>query len=549
MTYPREPVQAHRPVAMGINGMVTSAHPLASLAGLRALMDGGNAFDATVATAATLNVVEPYMSGMGGIGNLLAYVAKEKRIRALNFTGRAPKAAETSLFTPENKDQGILSVLVPGAVAGWLTLHETYGRLDRERLFRDAIAHAEIGFPLTHLNQFLIVDAGPSWRPYATSSSILMPNGNLPVPGKVLKQPQLADSLRKVAQGGTETFYRGKLAQRMVEACREMGGLLTSEDLAVYQPWWEEPLLTTYRGCEIYTPPPNSDGFQVLETMNIMEDFHPSELSYGTADTLHLTMEAVKLAVTDRIKYSGDPRYVDIPLEALLSKEYAAHQGARIDRGRAAAVYGERYNPDSPEDALAPGRVDAALTGSTTHFSVADGEGNVVSLTQSLGTGFGSGIAIGDTGIFLNNMAAWFDLAPPGESPNIIGPGRLVEWCPAPVQILKDGRFFLSIGTPGGYGIMQTTSQMLMHQLEFGMNVQQAIEAPRFKCTVGRCVEMEERFPVEVREELSRRGHEIDVVESWSRSVGGAQGILVDQDAGSFSGGADPRRDGYALGW
>ena len=549
MAYPKQPVEAHRPVVMGVNGMVTSAHPLASVAGLRALVEGGNAFDAIVATAAALNVVEPYMSGMGGVGCLLAYIAAEKRIRVLNFTGRAPKAAETSLFTHDNKERGPLSVLVPGAVAGWLTLHETYGRLDREKLFSHAIAYAEQGFPLTHLNNLIISDASARWSPYDSSRSVLMPGGRVPGPGGVLRQPRLADSLRKVAKGGQEAFYRGELPRRIVEASREMGGLISEEDMSDYRPWWEDPIHISYRGWDVYVPPPNSDGFQVLETVNIMQDCQPSELEYGTADTLHTMMEAVKLAITDRIRYSGDPSYTMIPLETLLSKEYAASQKARIDMSSAAVVQGERYNPDPPEAALALGRLDPKLSGSTTHFAAADREGNVVTLTQSLGSEFGSGVVAGDTGIFLNNMAHWFDLAAPGESPNIIGPGRLVEWCPAPTQIFRDGRFFVSIGTPGGYGILQTTSQMLMHLLEFDMNIQQAIEAPRFKCTIGRRVEMEGRFPPEVREELARRGHEVDVVERWSRSVGGAQGILVDRESGSFSGGADPRRDGYALGW
>jgi len=542
-------VQAHRPVVMGVNGMVTAAHPLASMAGLRTLMEGGNAFDATVATAAALNVVEPYMSGMGGVGCLLAYVAREKRTRVLNFTGRAPGAAEPSLFTNENKERGILSVLVPGTVAGWLTLHETYGRLEREGLFKYAIEYAEEGFPLTHLNHFLISDSKPRWSPYTSSRAILEPYGEVPRPGERLRQLQLAESMRKVARGGKEVFYRGELAQRMVEECQRMGGLLREEDLANYQAWWEEPIGVTYRGCQVLTPPPNSDGFQMLQTLKIMEGYLPDELSYGMADTLHRMIEATKLAITDRIKYSGDPSYTDIPLKGLLSSEYGADQRARISMETAAAVQGERYNPQAPESALLPGELDPALLGSTTHLAVADKEGNIVTLTQSLGSGFGSGIAIGDTGIFLNNVANWFDLAPPGESPNIIGPRRLVEWCPTPAHALKDGRFLLSIGTPGGYGIAQTTAQMLMHVLDFGMSVQQAIEVPRFKCTVGRHVEMEERFPPEVRAKLTHRGHQVDILEPWSRGVGGAQGIMVNQESGSFSGGADPRRDGYALGW
>ena len=212
-------------------------------------------------------------------------------------------------------------------------------------------------------------------------------------------------------------------------------------------------------------------------------------------------------------------------------------------------MQGEHYNPSGQRDSLPPGNMDPALMGSTTHFAVADRDGNVVTLTQSLGSGYGSGIAIGDTGIFLNNVANWFDVGHDVDIPNLIGPGRLVEWCPTPSQVFKDGEFFLSIGTPGGYGIPQTTTQMLMNVLDHGMNVQQAIEAPRFKCTIGRSVEMEERFPPALRDGLAGRDHDVVVLQPWDRGVGGAQGIMVDRAGGTFSGGADPRRDGYAIGW
>ena len=542
-------VQSHRPVVMGARGMVASAHPLASLAGLRALMDGGNAFDATVATVAALNVVEPYMSGMGGVGCLLAYVAREKRTRVLNFTGRAPAAAEPSLFTNENKESGILSVLVPGNVAGWLTLHETYGGLELERLFQSAIAYAEEGFPVTHLNSHLIADGESRWSAYPSSSSILAPRGKAPGPGEKLLQPQLADSLRKVAKGGKDVFYRGELAQQIVKGSKGMGGLLTEEDLAQYDAWWEEPVGVDYRGYRVLSPPPNSDGFQLLETLKILEGFAPGELAYGSADTLHRQIESTRLAITDRIEYGGDPNHTCIPVAGLLSDEYAADQRARINMAKASSVQGEQYNPQPPMDSLLPGKIDPALLGSTTHLAVADSEGNVVTLTQSLGSGFGSGIAVGDTGIFLNNVANWFDISPNENVPNRIGPGRLVDWCPTPAQVFKDGEFFLSIGTPGSYGIAQTTAQMIMHVLDFGMNVQQAIEAPRYKCIAGRSVEMESRFSPEVLADLRSRGHDVQVLEPWSRVVGGAQGIMVDQANGVLSGGADPRRDGYAMGW
>ena len=538
---------AHRPVAMGVNGMAASAHPLASQAGLRMLMEGGNAFDAAVATAATLNVVEPYMSGAGGIGLALVYIAKESRIRALNFSGRAPKTAEPDRFSEETKQTGILSPLVPGNVAGWLTLHETYGSLGRERLFKPAIDYAKEGFPITYLNSRMIAQSAPRLSMFPSASIILDDAGRAPRPGSRHAMPQLADSLKKIAKHGKETFYRGELAGRIVKANQEAGGLLTADDLAEYEAQWQEPIRIGYRGYQIYTTPPNSSGFQVLQTLKLMEGFDGTDLMFQHPNTLHLFMEAIKLCVTDRIEYAGDPDCVKIPLKGLLSDAYASRQRQRIDRERAAAVSGEHYTRKVTSGSLNPGNPEEFDGGMTTHFAVADRDGNVVSITQTLGGGFGSAVAMGNTGIFLNNMCYWFDLEE--GSPNLIGPGKRVDFVVAPTHTFRDGNFFLSMGTPGSWGILQTTPQLLTNVLDFGMNVQEAIEAPRFRYYTGLHVEMEERFPAYVRRALADRGHEVTAIEPWSMSVGGAQGIRVDTDAGVFQGGADPRRDGFAIGW
>ena len=537
---------ATRPVVMGANGMVTSGHPLASMAGLRVLMEGGNAFDAAVATAATLNVVEPMMSGIGGIGVALAFVAREGRVRALDFSGRAPKAAEPSRFTDETKETGILAALVPGQVAGWLTLHEDYGSVDRERLFQPAISYAEEGYPVTHLSRRLIAHYSPRLSLFPTSAPTLLEGVRPPAPGSRLRMPQLADSLRKVAKHGQEVFYQGELAHRIVKACRELGGLFTEADFAEYRARWQDPIAIGYRGYEIYTTPPNSSGFQVLQTLKLVEGFGPDKLVYQHPDTLHLLMEAVKLCVTDRIKYAGDPDHVHIPLKGLLSEGYAARQRERIAPGKVAVVLGEHHSLTSPSGALTPGSPEEFSGGMTSHLAVADRDGNVVTITQTLGGGFGSAVSIGDTGIFLNNMASWFDLEE--DSPNCVGPGKRVDFVLAPTQTFRDGRFLLSIGTPGGWGILQTTPQFLMNVLDFGMNVQQAVESPVFACFTGRLVEMEERFPNHVRRALEDRGHEVRVIEPWSHYIS-AQAIEFDANEGVYHGGSDPRRDGVAAGW
>ena len=294
------------------------------------------------------------------------------------------------------------------------------------------------------------------------------------------KQPQLARSLRLIAQKGQEVFYRGELAQRIAKAVQELGGLITEDDLAQYEAEWQEPISISYRGFKVSTGPPNLSAFQVLQTLKIMEEFRAMDLIYGSPRTLHLLMEAIKLAVTDRIQFAGDPDVADIPVETLLAEEYAAKQRQRIDPSRAATVMGGRWVKENPAGSLTPGIRAGRTDGSTTHFAVADKDGNVVTVTQSLGSGFGSGIAIGDTGIFLNNITFEFEIDPECTTTNLIAPWKRVEFCVAPTQVLKDGNFFLSIGTPGGHGILQTTTQMLMHVLDYGMNIQQAIEAPRF---------------------------------------------------------------------
>ena len=536
---------ASRPVVMGVNGMVASAHPLASLAGVGVLMEGGNAFDAAVATAASLNVVEPYMSGMGGIGVALAHVAREGRIRALNFSGRAPKAAEPDRFTDDSKEFSTLASLVPGNVAGWLTLHETYGSLDRERLFRPAIDYADNGFPITHLNSTFIAHQAGLLGRYPHSARILLNRGT-PPPGARLKMPQLADSLRQVAAGGLETFYRGELGQRIVEGNRDLGGLFTEDDLAEYRAEWQDPISVDYRGYEVFTVPPNCSSFQVLQTLKLMEALDPAGLTFHDPDTVHTLLEAVKLCITDRIEWAGDPDYVQAPLKGLLSRAYGESQVGRID-AKAALVSGEHYAVPRLSGALRPGNPAGFDGGMTTHFAAADRDGNVVSVTQTLGGAFGCGAAAGDTGVFLNNMASYFDLE--DGSPNRIGPGKRVDFVVAPTQTLRDGGFFLSMGTPGSWGILQTTPQILLNVLEFGMNVQEAIDAPRFRYFTGRHVKMEERFPLQLRRDLEERGHEVEVIEAWSRIVGGAQGIMVDTEQGTFQGGADPRRDGAAIGY
>ncbi len=537
---------AARPAAVGANGMAASAHPFASLAGVRTMLAGGNAFDAAVAVASTLNVCEPFMSGAGGVGVALAYVAAEDRVRALNFSGRMPAAADPEEYTDEDKEVGIRSALVPGNVAGWLTLHEAYGRLDREQVFGPAIGYAEHGTAITAFNAHAISNSVPRLSRFP-SAGIFVRDGRGPRPGARVKQPQLAESLRAIARGGKDEFYRGDLAARLVRGARELGGQLTEEDLGTYDAEWCEPISIGYRDYEIFSVPPNSTGFQLLQTLKLMEGFSGTDLIFQHPETLHLFIESVKLAVADRIRWGGDPDHVNAPISALLSDGYAESRRALIDRATAASVSGEQFSRIVPSGSVKAGSPDEFDGGMTTHFAVADSDGNVVSVTQTLGGGFGSAVAPGDTGVFLNNMAFWFDLEE--GAPNRMEGGKRVDFCVAPTQTFRDGRFHVSLGTPGSWGILQTTPQFVMNVLDFGMNVQEAIEAPRLRVFEGRNVVVEERFPPQVRAALADRGHEIELAEPFSAIVGGAQGILIDQQSGTFQGGADPRRDGFAIGY
>lgn len=540
---------AHRPVVMGGNGMVASANPLASQAGLRMLLEGGNAMDAAVATAAALNAVEPYMSGVGGIGVLLCYVAREKRVRVLNFSGRAAAAAEPHLYTVESREVGSRAPLVPGTVAGWLKLLDTYGTMERSRVLAPAIDYAEQGIPVSHNNHLFIHNNRSLLERFSTSSDIFLAGGHAPRAGSRLRQAALAQSLRRIAKGGHEIFYRGELAKEIVAFVESQGGLLSRQDFETYDAVWEDPISTSYRGFDVYVPPPNSSAFQVLNTLNIVEADDLASLGFGTPESLHLLIEAAKLSVTDRIAYAGDPDYTDIPIHGLLSKAYAASQRGRIDASRAASVVGERPSSVWPGDVMRAGVPVPYTNGMTTHLAAADAEGNVVTLTQTLGNAFGCGMAVADTGILLNNMALWFEIDPDHDHPNRIAPGKRVEFCLAPTQVFRDGEFRMSIGTPGSYGILQTTVQMLLAMLDFDLNIQAAIEAPRFRTFDGQRVELEDRFSESTRQALRDMGHAVESIGDWSLSVGGGQGLTRDPDSGVWQGGADPRRDGYAVGW
>lgn len=536
---------AFRPAVIGRRGMVATGHPLATAAGLRMLMDGGNALDAGIAAVAVLSVVEPYESGVGGGGYLLFYEAATGTLHCLDYVGRSPRGMRRErIRRQDDLYHGPLGALVPAAPAGWLTALDRFGSADRPRVFADAVHHAREGFPLTIRNAGVISEWAGLLAADPLAAGVFLPHGRAPQAGELIRQPDLARTLQTLAEGGQAAFYQGPVGAEIVRFCGAAGGLLAAEDLAGCRARWIGPVRGTYRGHTIALPPPPCSGFQILETLRIVEHDDLAAAERFSPACVHLLIEAMKLAIADRIVYAaaGNP-----PLADLLSAEYATWQRRRIDPNQAADSEGERFTPE-------PGLVRTGLERyrdhHTTHLDVADQDGNVASLTQSVGDFFGSGVMAGTTGILLNNLAYWFDLDP--DSPNALGPDRAVEMPMAPCIVFGDGRPVLAVGTPGGHGILQTTVQVLVNILDFAMNVQAAIEAPRFRLMGGRRVVMESRIPVPAREGLRSLGHEVELVGDWaagSFSIGRAQGIAIDPKSGTLMGGADPRTDGTALGW
>ena len=529
---------AYRPSVMGTRGVVTSAHPLASMAGIQMLLAGGNAVDAVVAVGAALNVVEPFMSSAGGIGLMLISRGRERHV--LDFVGRAPAAASAAACTDDELVGGPKACATPGNLGGWLAALERFGSMDRARVLAPAIALCENGVPLTGKSAEFIEGARQTLARSAEAQRLYLGNGG-PRPGGIVTYKELASTFRQVAEGGAEIFYRGPIARAIGRAVREAGGWLAEEDLAAFKPEWREPISITYRDRQVYSMPPPFSAFQMLETLNILEGYDLKGFGHNSVDYLHHLIEAVKLGSADRLAYAYGDR---VPIAGLLSKPYAASQRARIGN-RAAVSEGERHDPQRLDGQIAEGHPAQFANEQTTHFACADAAGNVVSVTQTLGVPFGSGFAVPGTGLVLNNILKWMDRDP--SSPNLLRPGRKAGSMMSPTQVFRDGAFQVSVGTPGSYGILQTTPQMLLNVLEFGMTIQEAIEAPRVRVYRDRLVDAEARISAETRAGLVERGHEVQTIDDWSWIVGGGQGIVRDPESGALMAGADPRRDGYAL--
>ena len=531
----REVFGARRSVVMSRNGMVASSHPLASLAGIRILTQGGNAVDAAVAVAAVLNVTEPHMTGIGGDVFALIYWREKGELKGLNASGRSPYASNRRVFLDRGMkripERGILSVAVPGALDGWITLLERYGSMALSRLLEPAITYAEEGFPVTEIisGEWRAAIRGLTDFPGLLEHYSV--DGHGPSPGHVWRNPHLARTFRAISSYGRAVFYEGEIAKAIIDCSEACGGLLEERDLRDTASSWVDPISTTYRGYTLCELPPNGQGLAAIQMLNIMEGYDIQSMGPKSPDYLHLLIEAKKLAFADRDRYVSDPEFGDIPVEKLISKEYAGAQRGRITMDRA-----------SP-------RVDhgLAMGSDTTYLCVVDKGGNMVSFINSIFHSFGSAVVVGDTGIILQNRGTAFSLDE--RHVNRLEPHKRPLHTIIPAMVLKGREPFMAFGVMGADMQPQGHVQVLINLVDFGMNIQDALESPRVRHLEGMEIILEDPLKSHVSNELERRGHRILGDDFETNQFGGGQGIIVDPDSGVLLGGSDPRKDGCALGY
>jgi gamma-glutamyltranspeptidase/glutathione hydrolase len=542
-----------RPPTHAPRGVVATPHYLASSAALEILQRGGSAVDAAIGANAVLCVVYPHMAGLGGDGFWLI-AEPTGNVHGINASGPAAGLATLDYYRPRSRNdeipvRGPLSILtVPGAVDGWRCAHERFGKLAWSELFDAAIAYARDGMPVSRSLADWSAQDYPILSAYPGTAAIFLPGSRAPREGERLVQSDLARSFEHIASKGARAgFYEGPIAERICAALKPQGSPLRTDDFADFHAEWVEPISSTYRGYGVYELPPNTQGFTALQILNLIEGYDVDAWGDGTADYYHHMAEAVKVAFADREEWLTDPRFVDIPVEQLIAKSYADERRQTID----------------PKHALDIGAVPAGIPyiypherrapdGDTCYFCVADRDGMMVSLIQSIYHDFGSAVVGGDTGIILQNRGAFFALDE--RHPNHLQPGKRTFHTLIPGLLTRDGRPYLAFGSMGGEGQPQSQAALVTRVVDFGYDVQQAIEAPRWLMgrtwgTRSRNMSLEGRIPDEVVRELKRRGQPVQMVTDWNDNMGHANVIRVDREQGLLEGGADPRGDGAALGF
>ncbi len=519
-------------------GIVSTSQTLASQAGAMVLQQGGNAIDAAIAANATLGVVEPAMNGMGGDLFAIIYEAKTGKLYGLNSSGWTPAALtleglKQRGITEANK-LGVHRITVPGAVAGWQALHDKFGTMNFDKLLAPAIYYAENGYPLTELIREEAAGATRRLSVMPGFKETYMPGGKMPEVGEIFRNPVLAESLKLVAAKGRDGFYKGATAQKLLTFLKEQGNFMAAADLAEFQPEWVEPISTTYRGWKVYEIPPNTQGIAALEMLNIMEKFPLAEYGHNSTRALHVMIEAKKLAYSDMLKYVGDPRTNKVPTDWLKSKALGEDRAKSIDASHANC------------DPIPAELTDRTLQGNDTiYMSAIDKEGNIVSLIQSNYSAFGTGMVAPGTGFALHNRGGLFTLKP--NEPNTIGPRKRPIHTIIPAFMEKD-QTRIGFGIMGGWNQAQAHAQFVANVVDYGMNIQMALEAARFtKGSFSGCdVQIESRVPAKVREELTAMGHKITLRGAYSGSMGRGQAVERIATGVNFAG-SDPRADGEAV--
>ena len=530
---------AGRSVVRASQAMVATSQPLASQVGLDVLKRGGNAVDAAIAVAAMLNVTEPNMTGIGGDAFMMIYSPKTKKLEALNASGRCPRALTLEHFTSRKIAQmplsGMETITVPGAFDGWITLLDRYGTMKFADLVAPAIGYAESGFPVMEKIAADWEPEVPKLKLNAAAASTYLIDGAAPQPGTMFTQKNLARTFRTLVKGGRDAFYRGEITRAIVDDCQKNGGFLSMEDFAAQKSNWVEPISTTYRGYTLHELPPNNQGLTALLLLNILEGFDLKAMRSDPVLYYHTLIEATKIAFADRNRFIADPAFAKIPVKELLAKDYAAKRRALID-------------PSRSIDAPAYG--DIRMGSDTTYFTVVDKDRVAVSFINSLFNSFGSGIVAGDTGIMLHNRGSGFSLDP--NHPNRLEPGKRPFHTLIPAMVFRDGKLLMTYGVMGGDIQAQGHAQVLVNLADRGMNLQQAIDAPRIRYVSGRGVMLEDTLPADVIAGLVQRGHERVLPPPGIKHralMGGGQAIMIDPVSGALSGASDPRKDGMALGY
>ena len=527
---------AQRSVVMGTNGMVAASQPLATLAGYKILQGGGNAVDAAVAMVSALSVVEPHSVGLGGDAFALIYLAKEKKLIGMNASGRAPYRANLKWFhekgLKEMPERGILPATVPGALHGWTSAAERYGTLSLGELFEDAIYYAEHGFPVTEVIAGEWKDAEKILLSHESSSKTYLINGKTPKPGQIFINRDLALTYKKIIKDGIKTFYEGEICDAIVNYSNRNHGLLSHQDFKDHSTTWVEPIGTDYHGYMIYELPPNGQGLTALEMLNILGGYDIGSLKHNGAEYLHLLIEAKKLAFSDRDHFITDPDFEKIPVGELLSKDYAKDLRKKIEVRKAKV-------PSLPS--LSVGN------GDTVYVTAVDKDRNAVSFISSIYLAFGSGMVVNGTGIVLQNRGKSYSLDP--KHFNRLEPHKRPMHTIIPGMVFKDGEFLMSFGVMGGDMQPQGHVQFLVNLIDFKMNLQEAVDAPRARHLQGLEVYLEDGIPEEVATALQGKGHQVIQGNPTTNQVGGGQAIYLDRTENVLLGASDRRKDGCALGY